>query len=163
LASEWLSAVGLWGGALETRSGSTWLSIAGDAAGQESIILHTATDETTLERGIITEIRALGFVRSGTAVVLATSSDVSVFAVSPLAAHGGVSNPGDKNAATEKTIFEVSVDKGERHAVSTRSGVTISVPLGGKHAVRIYRKGEQIETIRFRFARDSTKKCLWYY
>ena len=83
--------------------------------------------------------------------------------VSPLAAPAGVSNPGDKNAATEKTIFEVSVDKGERHTVSTRSGVTISLPLDGKHAVRIYRKGEQIETIRFRFARDSTKKCLWYY
>ncbi len=55
LASEWLDAVGLWGGSLITRSGNGLLSRAGDPAGQESVVLHTVAGEITLERGIVTK------------------------------------------------------------------------------------------------------------
>lgn len=82
LESQWLEAIGLWGGTLDTRAGSAWLSRGGDPRSQESIVLHTESGTTTLEQGIVTEIRALGFARDGQLVVLATSSDLSIFVVS---------------------------------------------------------------------------------
>jgi hypothetical protein len=81
LEGEWLEAVGLWGGGLPTRYGTLSLSTVSQLGAGESVVLHTGEGQVTLERGIITEIRALGFVRGGATVVLATSSDLSVFAV----------------------------------------------------------------------------------
>ena len=112
--------------------------------------------------------RSTGLALAITSLALASSAFseprvLGKLCVSPLSVPAGISNPGDKNGATEKTTFEVSVDKGERHSVSARSGATISVPLQGKHALRIYLKGKHIETIRFRFAGESKKKCLGYY
>lgn len=83
LESYWLDAVGLWGGTLDTRAGNAWLSRGGDSRAEESIVLHTENGSTTVEQGIVTEIRAFGFARDGQLVVVATSSDLSVFAVSP--------------------------------------------------------------------------------
>jgi len=80
LEDVWLTAVGLWGGALPLISGGDRLIVTGDPHGAQSLLLHNGAGELRIESKIVTEIRAVGFLQPANMIVLATSSDVSVFA-----------------------------------------------------------------------------------
>jgi hypothetical protein len=77
---EWFAMAGLWGGALQTVSPTGW-TVAVQGRGRDERAYVTARRDRTkwLVGTPLGEIRAFGFSGSGRHLVLATSSDVSVF------------------------------------------------------------------------------------
>lgn len=83
VSNEWVSLAGLWGGNLEATCSSEWVSEV-DTRGRDEICLikDISTERTYEVDRPLTEVRAFGFSHSGRFLLLATSSDLSVFSKS---------------------------------------------------------------------------------
>jgi hypothetical protein len=77
---EWFAMNGLWGGALQTRSPTGWtVAVLGRGRNERAYVTGLRDRTKWLVGRPLGEIRAFGFSGSGRHLVLATSSDVSVF------------------------------------------------------------------------------------
>jgi hypothetical protein len=79
-ASMWFPVAGLWGGALAQHNGSGWSAVVESPGRNESAVLRNQRSRAKwLVDKPLTEIKAFGFSASGRYLVLATSSDVTVY------------------------------------------------------------------------------------
>ena len=77
---EWFAMAGLWGGALQARSPTGWtVGVTGRGRNERAYVTAHGDRTKWLVGRPVGEIRAFGFSDSGRHLVLATSSDVSVF------------------------------------------------------------------------------------